>query len=836
MAQATGRKALLIFMAMVLLSVGLTLSPAAAESISPAATEGPVGLSFAVKSAARLPVYKAAPIDVAQAQLEARDLDAMGEAPTFALPEATRLTPGTDGVWEDLDARFQVWRTRISAPGALSLNFGFDDFRLPKGARLSIYPADLQDLDDPRGYRVFTANDNKPHGQMWTPVVLADEVILELIMPRESRGDYKLELTSVNRGFRYLGEPADKDQGTCNIDVICPEGDPWRDEINSVGVYTVNGVWFCTGAMINNTAQDGRPYFLTANHCGMSSSNDQGIVVYWDFQSVNCGDLSGGDLSRYQSGSTFLAAAAGSDFCLLELDDYPAVEHHVTYSGWDHRDITSYSSAVTIHHPDTQEMAISFEDDPTTTTSYLQTPVPGDASHIRIIDWDLGTTEPGSSGSPLYDANHRIIGQLHGGYAACGNNESDWYGRLFVSFPQIAAWLDPLGSGAQVLDLYDPQATGIQVLPGTGFTAAGPQGGPFSPTSEIYTVNNNESTPVSINVTTGASWLSITGGTGAIPGGGSTPVTVELNSMASTLPNGSYGAVVSFLNTTDGGGDTTRLITLNIGAPELVHSVNMDANPNWSMPNLWDFGVPQGGGGNYGNVDPTAGYTGSNVIGYNLAGDYQANLDEVHMTSTSFDCSNLGAVNLKFWRYLNVEDPEYDHAAIYVSNNGVDFDLVWANDAEITDGAWTQMSYDISAVADHQETVYLRWTMGTTDGSWQFSGWNIDDVEIWGLVDGSTPGPDVPAYTLSVGNYPNPFNPLTRVEFTLEKAGHAQMEVFDLQGRLVRTLVSRTLTEGPHQVIWDGHTQDGRRAGSGVYFARLRSGGEVAEHKMVLLK
>ena len=85
--------------------------------------------------------------------------------------------------------------------------------------------------------------------------------------------------------------------------------------------------------------------------------------------------------------------------------------------------------------------------------------VPGDGTHVRITDWDLGTTEPGSSGSPLFDQNHRIIGQLHGGYAACGNDDSDWYGRFFTSWTgggsptnRLSDWLDPISTGQPALD------------------------------------------------------------------------------------------------------------------------------------------------------------------------------------------------------------------------------------------------------------------------------------------------------------------------------------------------------------------------------------------------
>ena len=121
-------------------------------------------------------------------------------------------------------------------------------------------------------------------------------------------------------------------------------------------------------------------------------------------------------------------------------------------------------------------------------------------------------------------------------------------------------------------------------------------------------------------------------------------------------------------------------------------------------------------------------------MGYNLNGDYTNNMPERHMTTMAIDCSELSRTSLRFQRYLNVEQPAYDHAYIRVSTDGSNWDEIWTNGSEITDSSWNLVEYDISDYADGEETVYVRWTQGTTDGSWLYSGWNIDDVEIWGVV------------------------------------------------------------------------------------------------------
>ncbi|UCG31612.1 MAG: hypothetical protein JSU68_08080 [Phycisphaerales bacterium] len=189
----------------------------------------------------------------------------------------------------------------------------------------------------------------------------------------------------------------------------------------------------------------------------------------------------------------------------------------------------------------------------------------------------------------------------------------------------------------------------------------------------------------------------------------------------------------------DGGDSETATISLMIGGPSPLHQFWMDADPGWSCEGQWAFGVPTGGGSHDG--DPTSGHTGANVYGYNLNGDYTNNMPEEFLTVGPLDCADATGVELRFWRWLGVEWP-FDHAHVAVSNNGRDWTMVWeASGATISDSSWTEILLDISAVADDQPTVYVRWCMGTSDGSTTYPGWNIDDVELWGLLAlGGLPG------------------------------------------------------------------------------------------------
>ncbi|MCK4658109.1 MAG: hypothetical protein KAV82_01180 [Phycisphaerae bacterium] len=184
------------------------------------------------------------------------------------------------------------------------------------------------------------------------------------------------------------------------------------------------------------------------------------------------------------------------------------------------------------------------------------------------------------------------------------------------------------------------------------------------------------------------------------------------------------------------GGDSnpasvTFSVTVSEGSAQVVHDFPLDTDPGWSTDGLWGFGAPLGGGSHAG--DPASAYTGSNIYGYNLYGDYSHNMIEImHLTTTALDCSNQLGTELQFQRWLAVEAGVFDHVSVGVSNDGSKWTTVWDNSTKetISETSWSLHSYDISQVADGEETVYIRWGMGPTDGGTRYPGWNIDDVTI----------------------------------------------------------------------------------------------------------
>lgn len=387
----------------------------------------------------------------------------------FALPHYVSLTPWNSGSWEQKEGK-SIWTLRVEAPGAVSLNFGFARYRLPRGASLTIRsPKDGHSLGP------FSDLNNNSHRQLWTPILQGDEAEIVLEVPEGMISSVELELVAINYGFRDIWiwqretqafPPQQKAAGKCNVDVICPEGEPWAREARSVGLITVRGTAVCTGTLLNNTARDLAPYVLTADHCDITPYNASSVVIYWNFENSVCGGPPDGKKTQFTSGSFYRAgwwASGGSDFTLIELSQIPRSYFFPYWSGWDATPSVP-TKGVAIHHPSAGEKKISINEGKIGLADLTDgLPVINPSFFFEVRGWDIGTTEPGSSGCGLWDQDHRLVGQLWGGAASCENpNGSDYFGRLWASWGgsgerggRLKDYLDPLGSGQMAVDGVD---------------------------------------------------------------------------------------------------------------------------------------------------------------------------------------------------------------------------------------------------------------------------------------------------------------------------------------------------------------------------------------------
>jgi len=372
-----------------------------------------------------------------------------------------------------------------------------------------------------------------------------------------------------------------------------------------------------------------------------------------------------------------------------------------------------------------------------------------------------------------------------------------------------------------------------------GIHSEGPAGGPFSPDSVRYESVYHGAAAVSyeIIVDPPVNWVTLVGNTeGTLEVDIPAEVTVVVNGNAAELEPGVHRARIVFRTGSEYLGDIFREVTLAVGDRVSRYQWMFDEDPGWTYEGQWAFGQPTGGGGQNGAPDPTSGRTGDYVCGYNLNGDYPGGMSEEHLSTGPFDCSELVLTQLSFWRWLGVEVPRFDEAHVSISTDGENWTTVWSNEYEVTDHEWTHVELDISDVADGEETVYARWTMGETDLTTHYCGWNIDDVELLGhgLIP---PDIDEPVSELKLNPArPNPFYNETKIAFLLPTEGGAAVSIYNVAGRLLRILPTQRCDAGLTERVWDGTDTDGNELPSGVYFVRVTAGSESATGKVVLVR
>jgi len=413
--------------------------------------------------------------------------------------------------------------------------------------------------------------------------------------------------------------------------------------------------------------------------------------------------------------------------------------------------------------------------------------------------------------------------------------------------------------GGAWLDLYDYNNSAnfcikalvveqsMRVNPSDAYESEGPTGGPFTPDSKTYYFVHKYAAPIKyeISVTEGVDWLTLTGDvSGELNPYDTAMVYVEINANAALLCQGRHVAEVYFKNLDDSLDNTSRPVELIIGTPRTEFAEMLDSDPGWTCEGDWEFGQPSGGGCGIASwgCDPVGGYTGDYVYGYNIDGTYPAHLPPTSLTSHAIDCSSLLKVHLKFQRWFPTDEIAIGY--VQVSTDYENWTTIWSGYDSYNISSWTEANYDISAIADTQATVYLRWVMDVHNSVNPFGGWNIDDIEIVAIYDSNqTPTaideteddliPD--AFELSQ-NYPNPFNPATRICFDLARRAKVHLDIYNILGQRVAVLVDETMPAGRHTVQWGGRDKSGRRAASGIYFYRLKAGEFTETRKMLLLK
>lgn len=445
--------------------------------------------------------------DIAALQAEDASTDDQGTAPwRFGYNNYTNLNTTNAGSWFDLPNGARLWLLRVKCEQALTVNLTFENTNIPEGNQLFVYNPSKDFI-----LGAFT-QEHIYDGQLGTELIPGQEAVVEYYVAPQNKAGH-IQVGTVTHGYRTANEFIQKafgSSGSCNMNANCPDGLPWTQQRNSAVMLVSGSSGFCSGALINNTQNDGKPYVLTANHC---YSNPATWVFRFNWQATDCANPSTSPTFQSLSGAVLRARRTPSDFCLVEItgglvNGTVPLDYNPYFSGWDNSG-TIPTTTVCIHHPSGDIKKIAFDD---AAPSISQAMGSSEANSTWTVEWDRNTTtEGGSSGSPLFDQNHRIIGQLWGGGASCQNlSAPDYYGRVANSWMpagsnstnQLKYWLDPTNSGASFIDGFDPNNSTVvaldAALSGAQLTAQAVCGDNYLPTFSLMNVGTTVLTSAQI--------------------------------------------------------------------------------------------------------------------------------------------------------------------------------------------------------------------------------------------------------------------------------------------------------------------------------------------------
>ncbi|WP_428658174.1 3-coathanger stack domain-containing protein [Runella sp.] len=376
-----------------------------------------------------------------------------------------------NGKWDTLSDGNKIWRIQINSKGAMQLNVSFDKFKLPPGGKLFIYDLKKRNISEEINHTY-----NNVTNTFVSPFIYGESIIIEYY----HIGNTKLPDFHINNiGYDFTNNALVKtisvDPASCQLNISCPQNGNFSILKNAVFKYagkyqgSGNNLYnICTGTLINNTKQDGRPLFLSANHCvedpNLIFSSITGYFKYEANGTVcQTNEVNTGNIVTLSGGATLLSRWANSDFALLEFNRNIPAAAEPFFAGWDRRD-TFEGSTVVIHHPRGGVKKFSKDYDQAEKGAGFD----GVTTAWRSVLNYGASTEPGSSGSALIsEANQLIIGQLLGveypgdPFNACDIfNITQVYGRLAHS------WNGGGTSTTRLKDHIDPITSGVGLMAG----------------------------------------------------------------------------------------------------------------------------------------------------------------------------------------------------------------------------------------------------------------------------------------------------------------------------------------------------------------------------------
>ena len=391
----------------------------------------------------------------------------------FAVGIETSINPQTSGQWDTIPEKGYVWRTGIHAENALSLNLFIENYRMQPGMALYVHNKSGSNVVGP-----FDVRHNANGGVLPVQSLPGDTLIVEWNIPMNRAPHHHFIITSVGYGFRDITADGKivslASAAACNIDINCKTGNYWQRERRAVvrletTIQKDKGkeTRYCTGTLVNQAVDANlkKPYILTAHHCISTPEMAQSTTFVFGYERSICGGYSS-SVPAGIAGSNLIATKRELDFTLLELPKGSVTDsHNPYYAGWNASADTP-QGVTGIHHPQGDVKKMSTSNNPLVTGTFTdkETDLYCDKNaHWIVKRWHEGTTENGSSGSSIFDTEHKIVGTLSGGSATCSNPVDDYYSKFSEQYyrysdadKSLKPWLDPDNKGVTSVWGYDP--------------------------------------------------------------------------------------------------------------------------------------------------------------------------------------------------------------------------------------------------------------------------------------------------------------------------------------------------------------------------------------------
>lgn len=346
-----------------------------------------------------------------------------------------------------------IYRLLVHSENAKSINLIFNPIYLPTDAKMFLSRPDGGEI-----YGAYTKSSFSGDVFATTPVS-GDSIMIQCEVPVANSDSFSATISSVNIGFDGLRLLPDIGESSyCETDAVC-ENNGMENQRRSACLIIINGIKYCSGALVATESNDSEAFVLSAAHCLHNYYNEfdstlaKKCVFYFGVNSPICESSIIGSYEKSISGSQVASSHADKDMLLLKLSQRPPVDYMTYESGWN-IELAPYGPVACLHHPSGDQMKISISEDDPSPYSYDKAGLAPN-SHWLISEWSVGVTENGSSGAPLYDSNGLIIGALSGGTSICTYRGNDKFWRL------NSVWDDHTSEPTDIMSVLDPNLSGI---------------------------------------------------------------------------------------------------------------------------------------------------------------------------------------------------------------------------------------------------------------------------------------------------------------------------------------------------------------------------------------